>query len=173
MNTKEIEIFIQQNRKNCWENEYENGEYCIGEKTVLKFIKSIQQENERLKEEYNLCQKDWGKASENAEKTLVRLKEVEQYAKNIRTALYARTVQRDKGWSRIKELEEENERLKVYETNVNKLIDLESIKKDKARIKELEEGINKIIKGDTCENMVVPYSWITEELKSLIKPQDK
>lgn len=36
-----IEMFIQQNRKICWEAEYQNGEYCIGENALLKFVQKL------------------------------------------------------------------------------------------------------------------------------------
>jgi hypothetical protein len=35
---KEIEWFIENNRKICWEAELENGEFCIGENKLRKFI---------------------------------------------------------------------------------------------------------------------------------------
>lgn len=39
---KEIEVivekFITENRKICWEAEFEKGEYCIGENNVRKLI---------------------------------------------------------------------------------------------------------------------------------------
>jgi len=41
MNEK-LENFIKQNRKICWESEYENGEYCIGENKVRQFVESNQ-----------------------------------------------------------------------------------------------------------------------------------
>lgn len=41
MNEK-LENFIKQNRKICWESEYENGEYCIGENKVKQFFESNQ-----------------------------------------------------------------------------------------------------------------------------------
>ena len=34
----EIDEFIRRERKICWEAAYQKGEYCIGEKTVRKFI---------------------------------------------------------------------------------------------------------------------------------------
>lgn len=40
MNDK-IEQFIKANRKTCWESDYENGEYCIGENKVKQFLESI------------------------------------------------------------------------------------------------------------------------------------
>ena len=36
-----IDKFISLNRKICWEAEFERGEYCIGEKAVINFIKEI------------------------------------------------------------------------------------------------------------------------------------
>jgi len=40
MNDK-VEQFIKANRKTCWESDYENGEYCIGENKVRQFLESI------------------------------------------------------------------------------------------------------------------------------------
>ncbi|MBK7381694.1 MAG: hypothetical protein IPJ03_22400 [Ignavibacteriales bacterium] len=39
-----LEEFIKQNRKICWESEYQNGEYCIGENKVRQFFDSSQLE---------------------------------------------------------------------------------------------------------------------------------
>jgi hypothetical protein len=36
-----IAFFIDQNRKICWEAEYENGEFCIGENKVKRFISEL------------------------------------------------------------------------------------------------------------------------------------
>jgi hypothetical protein len=39
--TNRIEHFITTNRKICWEAEYENGEFCIGENKLRKLIKDL------------------------------------------------------------------------------------------------------------------------------------
>ena len=39
---EKLESFIEQNRKICWESEYENDEYCIGENKVRQFFESNQ-----------------------------------------------------------------------------------------------------------------------------------
>jgi hypothetical protein len=44
-----LDFFIEQNRKICWEAEYEKGEYCIGEQKVKKFFTALREENERLR----------------------------------------------------------------------------------------------------------------------------
>ena len=36
---KDLEDFIKQNRKICWEAEFQNGEFCIGENKVREFLK--------------------------------------------------------------------------------------------------------------------------------------
>ena len=41
MTQQKLEQFIKQNRKICWESEYENDEYCIGENKVRQFFESI------------------------------------------------------------------------------------------------------------------------------------
>jgi hypothetical protein len=50
----EVENFINHNRKICWEAEFEDGEYCIGENKVRTFIQSriaeLEAEKESLKE---------------------------------------------------------------------------------------------------------------------------
>lgn len=35
---KEVEHFIRHNRKICWEAEMEQGEFCIGESKIEKFV---------------------------------------------------------------------------------------------------------------------------------------
>ncbi len=45
---KEIDYFIDHNRKICWESEFENGEYCIGENKVKELLITVL---ERLKKE--------------------------------------------------------------------------------------------------------------------------
>jgi hypothetical protein len=42
---KKLDIFIAQNRRNCWEAEYE-GQYCLGEKEVRKFFESLSSPSE-------------------------------------------------------------------------------------------------------------------------------
>ena len=39
--TEKLERFISQNRKYCWESEFEQGEYCIGENDVKEFFVAI------------------------------------------------------------------------------------------------------------------------------------
>jgi len=38
---KKVNGFVELNRKICWEAEFEKGEYCIGEKAVMKFIREV------------------------------------------------------------------------------------------------------------------------------------
>ena len=38
---KKVNGFVESNRKICWEAEFEKGEYCIGEKAVMKFIREV------------------------------------------------------------------------------------------------------------------------------------
>ena len=38
-----LERFIRNERKICWEAEYQNGEYCIGENKVREFFNRISQ----------------------------------------------------------------------------------------------------------------------------------
>ena len=35
---EDIEHFIEQNRKICWEAEFENNEYCVGENTIRNYF---------------------------------------------------------------------------------------------------------------------------------------
>ena len=37
----EVDYLIKKNRKICWESEFENGEYCIGEEKVKELIKLL------------------------------------------------------------------------------------------------------------------------------------
>lgn len=76
----DIDFFINQKRKFCWDSEMENDEYCIPEKAVYNFflqlsrispykkISELEQEIERLREEKEgralafaawLCENDW------------------------------------------------------------------------------------------------------------------
>ena len=38
---KKVNRFIDSSRKRCWEAEFENEEYCLGEKAVRKLIKEV------------------------------------------------------------------------------------------------------------------------------------
>src|SRR5882724_11054846 len=38
---KLLDSFIVHNRKNCWEEEYQRGEYCLGEEKVKKFVEAM------------------------------------------------------------------------------------------------------------------------------------
>ena len=38
---EQIDAFIESHRKICWESEYENGEFCIGENKVKDFLLRI------------------------------------------------------------------------------------------------------------------------------------
>jgi hypothetical protein len=37
----ETEMFIERNRKICWEAEYQGGEFCIGEESIREFIEKF------------------------------------------------------------------------------------------------------------------------------------
>lgn len=39
--SNEIDVLIKSNRKMCWEAEYENGQYCIGEEKVKELIRIL------------------------------------------------------------------------------------------------------------------------------------
>ena len=41
LNDEEVDRFINRNRKICWESEFENDEYCIGENKVKEFLRSF------------------------------------------------------------------------------------------------------------------------------------
>jgi hypothetical protein len=38
---EEIEWFIRSNRKICWEAEFEQGEFCVGENKLREFIEKL------------------------------------------------------------------------------------------------------------------------------------
>lgn len=42
-----LESFIMQNRKVCWESEYEQDEQCLGEKKVFLFMQDVFNNPER------------------------------------------------------------------------------------------------------------------------------
>jgi hypothetical protein len=52
-----LEMFIQRNRKICWEAEYQNGEYCIGENALSKFVHELFKEGEPLKSKEEVLSK--------------------------------------------------------------------------------------------------------------------
>jgi len=44
---EQIEYLIKWNRKNCWESEFENDNYCIGEDKLRDYIKQLKRGNYR------------------------------------------------------------------------------------------------------------------------------
>lgn len=83
---KELEQFIKENRKTCWESDYENGEYCLGENKVIAFVEVIQEQAEVIcpLAKYLERQKEWSiKTFGNGKRTLGIIRHIEKELKEV------------------------------------------------------------------------------------------
>lgn len=95
---KELEQFIKENRKTCWESDYENGEYCLGENKVIAFVEVIQEQAKvkvNFAEDIRVMKDAQLKSVEEVIKSTDDkiIKEVHQKIKNIVSIIYDEIIE--------------------------------------------------------------------------------